>query len=75
MNKIVAAIFFFYASATYAQQERTQQSTVSAPDSFTLFTVPAAIGLVNINTNGLAVRSLAINPAIKTLVLITMANR
>jgi hypothetical protein len=72
MNKIVAAIFFFYASATYAQQERTQQSTVSAPDSFTLFTVPAAIGLVNINTNGLAVRSLAINPAIKTLVLITM---
>jgi Carbohydrate esterase, sialic acid-specific acetylesterase len=49
-----------------------QQSTVSPPDPFTLFPVPAAIGLVNINTNGLAVRSLAINPAIKTLVLITM---
>lgn len=41
-------------------------------DPFYLAPVPAAIGSVNTNTKGLSQRSLAIDPAIRTLVLITM---
>lgn len=48
------------------------QNVVSAPDPYAIIDVASpSTAPSNINTNGLTPRSLAINPALKTLVLIT----
>jgi hypothetical protein len=51
---------------------QTPGKAISAADQFFLAPIPASIGLPNTDTRGLSPRSLAIDPSMRTLVLITM---